>query len=193
MRSNTKAWHQAFWTAGTAALLLAAGLAHAQQPARGKQAPAAAPVTETQAQASAILTRMADFLGGAQRFSVSMRAGYDAVQKSGQKIEFGDTRKVTLSRPDRLRMEGERSDGVKTLTVFNGKDIVLIDETSNVYATAPQPGGLDDTIVPTAGGIEGARTVGRLCGEDEHPWFPLASSRRAHRHGGFPGLGRRWR
>jgi hypothetical protein len=127
--------------------LLAAGLAHAQQPAPGKQAPAAAPVTETQAQASAILTRMADFLGGTERFSVSMRAGFDVVQKSGQKIEFGDMRKVTLSRPDRLRMEGERSDGVKTLTLFNGKEIVLIDETRNVYATAPQPGGLDDTIV----------------------------------------------
>jgi hypothetical protein len=147
MRSNTKVWHQAFWTVGTAAFLLAAGLAHAQQPAPRKQAPAAAPVTETQAQASAILTRMADFLGGAQRFSVSVRAGYDAVQKSGQKIEFGDMRKVTVSRPDQLRMEGERSDGVKTLTVFNGKEIVLIDETRNVYATAPQPGGLDDTIV----------------------------------------------
>jgi len=147
MRSNTKTWHQAFWTAGIVALLLAAGLAHAQQPAPGKQAPAAAPVTETQAQASAILTRMADFLGGTERFSVSMRAGFDVVQKSGQKIEFGDVRKVTLSRPDRLRMEGERSDGVKTLTLFNGKEIVLIDETRNVYATAPQPGGLDDTIV----------------------------------------------
>jgi len=147
MRSNAKAWHQAFWTAGTAALLLAAGPACAQQPAPGKQAPAAAAETETRAQARAILMRMADFLGGAPRFGVSVRAGYDAVQKSGQKIEFGDTRKVTVSRPDRLRMEGERSDGVKTLTVFNGKEIVLIDETRNVYATAPQPGGLDDTIV----------------------------------------------
>jgi len=147
MRSITKAWHRAFWTAGTVALLLAAGLAYAQQPAPRKQAPAAAAVTETEAQASAILMRMADFLGGQPSFSVSVRSGYDAVQKSGQKIEFGDMRKVTLSRPDRLRMEGERSDGVKTLTVFNGKEIVLIDETSNVYATAPQPGGLDDTIV----------------------------------------------
>jgi hypothetical protein len=147
MRSITKAWHQAFWTAGTVVLLLAAGLAYAQQPAPRKQAPAAAAVTETEAQASAILMRMADFLGGQQSFSVSVRSGYDAVQKSGQKIEFGDMRKVTLSRPDRLRMEGERSDGVKTLTVFNGKEIVLIDETTNVYATAPQPGGLDDTIV----------------------------------------------
>ena len=43
MRSNTKGWHQAFWTAGTVALLLAAGLAYAQQPAPRKQAPAAQP------------------------------------------------------------------------------------------------------------------------------------------------------
>ena len=100
MRSNTKPWHQAIWTAGTVAFLLAAGLADAQQPAPRKQAPAAPAETETQAQARAILTRMADFLAGAQRFSVTVRAGYDAVQKSGQKIEFGDMRKVTLSRPD---------------------------------------------------------------------------------------------
>jgi hypothetical protein len=91
--------------------------------------------------------RMADFLGGAQRFSVGVRAGYDAVQQSGQKIEFGEMRKVTLSRPDQLRVEGERSNGAKTLTVFNGKEIVLIDAASNVYATAPQPGGVDATIV----------------------------------------------
>jgi len=133
--------------AGTAALVLAAGLAYSQQPAPGKSPPPAAAHTESQAQASAILMRMADFMGGAQRYSVSMRGGYDAVQASGQKIEFGETRKVTLSRPDRLRVEGERSDGAKVLTVFNGKEIVLIDATSNVYATAPQPGGIDDSIV----------------------------------------------
>jgi hypothetical protein len=144
---TAKAWRPALWTAGTAALLLAAGLAHAQQPTPGKKAPAAAAVTESQAQARAILMRMADFLAGAQRFSVSVRGGYDAVQNSGQKIEFGEMRKVTLSRPDRLRVEGERSDGAKTLTVFTGKEIVLIDAASNVYATAPQPGGLDATIV----------------------------------------------
>src|SRR5262245_27939101 len=146
MRSNAKAWHQAFWIAGTAALLLAAGLAYAQQPGSGQRAPGAAAVTESPAQARAILMRMADFLGGAQRFSVNVRGGYDAVQQSGQKIEFSEMRTLTLSRPDRLRMEGRRSDGVKTITVFTGKEVVLIDETSNVYATTPQPGGLDATI-----------------------------------------------
>lgn len=92
MRSPTKAWHQAFWTAGSFAFLLAVGPAYAQQPAPGKQAPAAAAVTESQARASAILMRMADFLGGAQRFSVSVRGGYEAVQTSGQKIEFSEVR-----------------------------------------------------------------------------------------------------
>jgi hypothetical protein len=147
MRSNTEALRQALRIAGTAALLLAAGVACAQAPAPAKKAPAAAVVSESQAQANAILMRMADFLGGTQRFSVSVSGGYDAVQASGQKIEFGELRKVTLSRPDRLRVEGERSDGAKALTVFNGKEIVLVDAASKVYATAPQPGGLDDSIV----------------------------------------------
>ena len=147
MRSNTEVLRQVLRTAGTAALLLVAGVACAQAPAPAKKAPAAAVVSESQAQANAILMRMADFLGGTQRFSVSVSGGYDAVQTSGQKIEFGELRKVTLSRPDRLRVEGEHSDGAKMLTVFTGKEIVLVDAARKVYATAPQPGGLDDSIV----------------------------------------------
>lgn len=147
MRTNTKTRRRLLWAAGATALLLGAGAASAQQPAPAKKAPAAAEVNDSQAQANAILMRMADFLSKAQRFSVGVRGGYDAVQASGQKIEFGETRKVTLSRPDRLRVEGERSDGAKTLTVFTGKEIMLIDSASKVYATAPQTGGLDETII----------------------------------------------
>ena len=147
MRPSTEAWRRTLLTAGTAALVLGAGLVYSQQPAASKTAAPATAPTESQAQANAILMRMADFLGGAQRFSVSIRGGYDAVQASGQKIEFGESRKVTLSRPDRLRVEGERSDGAKVLTVFNGKEIVLIDAANNVYATAPQPGGIDDSVI----------------------------------------------
>ena len=149
MRAPIETWRFATRTLCVSALVLTAtGQAYSQQAAPAKKAPAAAAVvTESQAQARAILMRMAELLGGTQSYSVSLRAGYDAVQKSGQKIEFGESRKVTLSRPDRLRVEGERSDGGKTLTVFNGKEIVLIDPTNKVYATAPQPGSLDDTIV----------------------------------------------
>jgi hypothetical protein len=147
MRSNARAWRPAVCSVGLATLLLAAGVAGAQQPTPGKKTPTPAAVTESQLRASAILTRMAEFLGGAQRFSVTVRAGYDAVQKSGQKIEFSEMRKITVSRPNQLRMEGERSDGAKVLVVFGGKEIALIDETANVYAIAPQPGALDASIV----------------------------------------------
>lgn len=147
MRSNTTALHRLFGVLGSAMLVLAAGSADAQQASVANNRPATVAITESQTQANAILMRMADFLGRAQAFSVGVSGSYDAVQANGQKIEFGETRKVTLSRPDRLRVEGERSDGAKTLTVFTGKDILLIDEARNVYAAAPQPGGLDDTIV----------------------------------------------
>ena len=91
--------------------------------------------------------KMAEFLGGTPSFRVGVRSGYDAVQPSGQKIEFGEYRTVTLSRPDRVRVESERSDGAKTLVVLTGKEIVLVDLASKVYATAPQPGTLDESIV----------------------------------------------
>ncbi|OUL80351.1 hypothetical protein CA603_32070 [Paraburkholderia hospita] len=91
--------------------------------------------------------KMAEFLGGTPSFRVGVRSGYDAVQPSGQKIEFGEYRTVTLSRPDRMRVESERSDSAKTLVVLTGKEIVLVDLASKVYATAPQPGMLDESIV----------------------------------------------
>jgi hypothetical protein len=110
-------------------------------------ATAAQAQSTTQVQAREILMRMAATLGGAEKYSVSLRAGYDAVQKSGQKIEFNEARRITLARPDKLRVEGERSDGAKTLVVFNGKEITLVDAAQNVYAVGAQPGSIDDSVV----------------------------------------------
>ena len=130
-------------------VLVSAILATAPGPAYTQQAAPAPPAaaTESQVQARAILMRMGQFLAGAQGFSVSLRTGYDVVQKSGQKIEFDESRTIAMSRPDRLRVEGERSDGAKVQMVFTGKEIIVVDAASNVYATAPQPGGLDETVV----------------------------------------------
>jgi len=96
--------------------------------------------------ALAILKNMSEYLAKAERFSVSIRDGYDAVQQSGQKVEFGEVRKVTVSRPDRLRIEVEGSDGEKGLVVFNGKDLTVYTADKNVYATVSKPGTLDQVI-----------------------------------------------
>jgi hypothetical protein len=115
--------------------VLTAGLAQAQTP--GGSPP----------DARALLLRMAEFLGKTQRLSVTAHASYDAVQASGQKIEWNEVRTLTLSRPDRLRMEAEKSNGARSLVVFDGKQISTFDEAGRTYAQALQPGGLDETLV----------------------------------------------
>jgi hypothetical protein len=64
----------------------------------------------------------------------------------GKKIEFGELRKVTVSRPDRLRIEVERSDGQKDLVIFDGKDMTIYTANHNIYATTPRQGTLDQAI-----------------------------------------------
>lgn len=120
---------------GALSVVIAPGLAAAQS-AGG-----------TTPDARALLFGMADFLAKTPRMTVTIRGAYDAVQASGQKIEWNEIRSVTLSRPDRLRVEGERSNGARTLVVFDGKEISTFDESGRVYAQAPQPGGIDEGLV----------------------------------------------
>jgi hypothetical protein len=97
-------------------------------------------------QGMSILKKMTEFLAAAGRFSVSIRDGYDVVQESGQKIEFGEIRDVTVSRPDRLRIDVERSDGQKGFVIFDGKDITIYTADNNIYATTSKQGTLDQAI-----------------------------------------------
>ncbi|OHB33035.1 MAG: hypothetical protein A2X84_06740 [Desulfuromonadaceae bacterium GWC2_58_13] len=90
---------------------------------------------------------MADFLSKAPAFSVTVRSGYDAIQADGQRIEFGERRQVLLQRPDRLRVDVERSDGDRGLVVFDGQGITAFKANDNVYARVAKPGTVDDAVV----------------------------------------------
>jgi len=103
-------------------------------------------LSASEQKAMTILKNMSQYLAQAERFSVTIRDAYDAVQQSGQKIEYGEVRKVTVSRPDRLRFEVERSDGEKGLVIFNGKDLTVYTADKNVYATVARQGSLDQVI-----------------------------------------------
>jgi hypothetical protein len=116
-------------------------------PQPASPAPAQQPLTESQQQATALLAAMAKHLAGLQSFSVRFRDGYDVVQSSGQKVEFGETRRITLVRPNQLRVEEIASGGRLDLTLFDGKNVTVFDGDGNVYATTPQPGTVDDTLV----------------------------------------------
>lgn len=91
--------------------------------------------------------RMADFLSKAPHLSVTAHSAYDALQPEGDKVEWNDLRMVTLSRPYRLRIDTQRSDGDRSLLVFDGKEITTFDDSARTYAQASHPGSVDDAVV----------------------------------------------
>ena len=105
------------------------------------------PASSTAPDAKAILMRMAEHMAGLQRFSFDVRASYDTLQPSKQKIEFNETRRYAISRPDRIRVDVEESDGTRQTMVFDGKDITVVTPSRNVYAQVAKPGTIDDAIV----------------------------------------------
>jgi hypothetical protein len=113
---------------------------------------AAAQITAHQAvtvpaNAEDILKRMAVFLAKTPQFSVNLSDSFDVVQESGQKIEFGEIRKITLSRPNGLRVELEESSGEKHTVLYDGKDITVFSPSANVYAQTAKPGGIDQAVM----------------------------------------------
>ena len=109
-----------------ASLLVVLGglLATDRVAAQGTSAPAA---TESQREAAALLKSMAEYLAGLESLRCTTTNGYETVQANGQKIEFGETRKIFLARPNRLRVEEEASDGFRDLTLFDGKQITTVE------------------------------------------------------------------
>jgi hypothetical protein len=98
------------------------------------------------AEAMKSIERMSDFLTRAKQFKVTIDVGYDIVQEWGQKIEFGETRELTVRRPDRLRVDTTNRDGAKSGVVFDGSEIAAFDMKDKVYATVAKPGSLDDAV-----------------------------------------------
>jgi hypothetical protein len=103
--------------------------------------------TVSPGEAKAILMRMAEFVAKTPSFSVNVRASYDAYQKSGQKIEFNETRKITVVRPDQARVDLEESNGDKSVFTFDGKDLTMWSPSHNVYAQTSKPGSIDGAVV----------------------------------------------
>ena len=110
------------------------------------QQTSAADAKKSEGQAVAVLKRAATFLAQAKSFSVTIDAGFDAVQDSGQKIEFGETRKIVLRRPDRLRVDATKRDGSTSGLIFDGKEITVFHPNENIYATAAKPGSVDQAV-----------------------------------------------
>jgi hypothetical protein len=98
-------------------------------------------------EAVARIMAMSQYLASLPGLRVTLLGSYDAMQDSGQKIEFHEIREIALARPDRLSVRVTRSDGEESRLLFDGKVISALDGAAEVYAQAPQPAALDDAIV----------------------------------------------
>ena len=97
-------------------------------------------------EATKIIERMNDFLTRTKQFSLTVDLGYDIVQESGQKIEFGETRVLTVRRPDHMRADSTDRDGSQTGIIFDGTTISAFDMKDKVYAVAEESGSIDDVF-----------------------------------------------
>ena len=98
------------------------------------------------ADAMSQLVAMANKIAKAKKFRVTIRMGYDVVQSSGQKLEFGEVRKVILKRPNYLRVDAKQSDGDINGIVFDGRTFTQYSLTPNVYARLDLEGDIDRAV-----------------------------------------------
>ena len=113
-------------------------------------------------QAMDILLDMARTLAEAKQFSVTVRSSYDAPQENGQMVEFGALRNIQVKRPDKLRVDLQRSDGDQRILVFDGKQIIVHNVTENVYAKAEKVGTVDDAVKYIVGVLKTPLPLARM-------------------------------
>ena len=92
------------------------------------------------------IERLSEFMTKSKQFGVTVDVAYDVVQEWGQKLEFGETRQMTLRRPDRFKVETTDRTGEVSGVVFDGQQIGAFNVKDKIYATTPQTGTIDDAI-----------------------------------------------
>jgi hypothetical protein len=85
-----------------------------------------------------------DFLARQQRFSVDTRMSLEAVLFSGQTIEFNQSTRQSVQRPDKLR--SEREGDVAQTFIYDGRNLAMFNPAANVYASVAAPPTLEGML-----------------------------------------------
>ena len=98
-----------------------------------------------EARADRVLRAMSDYLKSADQFTFQADVAYDSVVVSGQKIQYGATGKISVRRPDHLRVE-HHGDEQDLRVVFNGKMFTLHDVRAGLYAQKEMTADIDTAV-----------------------------------------------
>ena len=96
-----------------------------------------------------ILTRMTEFISGAQAYTIVAEMGHEVLQSNGQRLEFGSHITAALRRPSQANVRFDNRDGDNATIVLDGDTISVFSIIGNahVYDTTPQPGDIDASFV----------------------------------------------
>lgn len=83
----------------------------------------------------AALTRMSEFLASRPALRFEADIHYDAIQPSGQRIEFGSERRFAMRRPDRARVQVAHWDGDEEVVTFDGRRLSATIPEQRIYAS----------------------------------------------------------
>lgn len=145
-RSLKRGIRNTLWLAMVAMLISCTGHQSTTQPSSWASQEIVPEVGPEPSTAKDILLRMANLLAKAQKFTVNISDSYDAMQVTGQKLEFSASRKVIVSRPNGLKVEHEDSQGDKQIVLYDGQTITVFSPNENVYAQTAKPGGIDEAV-----------------------------------------------
>ncbi len=93
-----------------------------------------------------VLSVFSDFLSAQARFNYVAELGFDVVQGTGQRLEFGGTRAVTVRRPDHMHIEVHPRDGDSRAIRFDGENLSVMFPDQNAYLSLARPGNLDQIL-----------------------------------------------
>jgi hypothetical protein len=97
------------------------------------------------AEAQQLLKASTDFLASQKQFSAETRNTLEVVLKSGQKVEFNHTARVSAQRPNKLRAE-RTGDLVNQVFVYDGKSLTLHNPQDKAYAQVAAPDTLESML-----------------------------------------------
>ncbi len=107
--------------------------------------PAYALTQDVDPEAQKLFKQMCDYMASLKAYSVTSEVFEDRVFSDGQKIQYHRISKTIVQKPDKVHTV-TLGDGSDTLSIINGKQFALLDQTSSNYQLVDVPAGLDKAV-----------------------------------------------
>jgi len=93
-----------------------------------------------------IVQRMIDLLKATPEFSLEARVTYEAVQESGQKLQFDMLQHIAMRRPDEIYWVTLRDDGTSDRAWYVNEQFSMVRQPANIWAQKFLPGGIAEMV-----------------------------------------------